>query len=351
MPSFTQIKIYNIDEINLNNLIKKTLIETNDKRFIIYDNKKNADIVLKNAYKNIIPILLEHQYTNIIHNSIMLSNKKNFIEMVLEKSIPKTIIFNKYKSYNYNKKLINDTFINTKIIVKPVAGSLGNGILIFNNNEDFLEHTKKDINLPNIIIIQECIKPYIIKDVNEINCLTNNNNNYYLNKKFDMRIYLFVSNNRNYYISDNSFLRFSALKYNDKIIDNVMLLTNTSINKHYTNNTSNLILSTKDWKPYKNYKPIIEEYCVAFLKKLFDCPFNEFINLKDQKFISILGIDVIITEDKQVKLLEVNRRPNLSFLNKKQKTIKINMCKDYLNFVENELTGNINDISNKIKPF
>ncbi len=45
----------------------------------------------------------------------------------------------------------------------------------------------------------------------------------------------------------------------------------------------------------------------------------------------------MITHDNKFKFIEINRRPDLSFLNSNQKKIKLNMGKKYLDFVYDEL--------------
>jgi len=232
------------------------------------------------------------------------------------------------------KELYNN-FSNERIIIKPVSESLGRGIKLYDNIGDFINYSKKNINLPNKMIVQECIDPYLITNLNEIE---NINTDFFLNKKFDMRLYVFLSSNKNFYISDHSFCRFSALKYdlNNKNLK-ATVLTNTSINKNITNNTNNLILPIKDWNKYYEFKPIIENYCGKIFENLYKANFNNYINLNDQKFITLLGFDVMISADNEVKFIEVNRRPNLSFLNNTQKKLKVDMCKDYLDFIYQEI--------------
>jgi hypothetical protein len=181
------------------------------------------------------------------------------------------------------------------------------------------------------------LDPYLIKSPDEI---SSNLGKYYLNRKFDMRLYVFVSSNGNFYVSDNSFLRFSAFKYdlsskNENI--RATVLTNTGINKLVCSDTNKLILCTKYWDKFKYFKPTIESYCETIFSNLYSHSFNQFINLKDQKFVSILGIDVMITNDNKVKFIEINRRPDLSFLNPAQKKIKLDMSKEYLDFLYDEI--------------
>ena len=88
-----------------------------------------------------------------------------------------------------------------------------------------------------------------------------------------------MSSNRTFYISDNSFCRFSALKYdlNNKNL-NATVLTNTGINKYLTSNTNSLILPTNKWNRYNEFKPIIEEYCKKLFKNLYCHNFNDFLD-------------------------------------------------------------------------
>jgi hypothetical protein len=332
-----KVKIFNIDAIRLSNLLEIVSRSNKDNRFSFIENRNSASVVLKDPYKNLVPKLNEKQFTNVIHNVTFLSNKKNFANISPEQSIPKTAIFSKYDSFEANYLNLKNKFTDEKIIIKPVAESVGRGIKLFDNIDDFIDLTKKNPNLPNTMIVQECLDPYLIKTSDEI---SSDVGKYYLNRKFDMRLYVFVSSNRNFYVSDNSFLRFSAFKYdlssNNKNI-RATVLTNTGINKLVCTDTDKLILCTKHWNLFQHFKPTIESYCKNIFSNLYSHSFNKFINLNNQKFVSILGIDVMITSDNKVKFIEINRRPDLSFLNQTQKKIKLDMGKEYLNFLYDEL--------------
>jgi len=268
---------------------------------------------------------------------IFLSNKKNFASLAPEKSIPKTAIFTKYDSFEQNYLNLKNKFQDQKIITKPVADSVGRGINLFDNIDKFITYTTNTVNVPNTLVVQECLDPYLIKSSDEV---SNNLGKYYLNRKFDMRLYVFISSNRKFYVSDNSFLRFSAFKYDlsesNKNI-RATVLTNTGINKLVCADTNKLILCTKEWKKFQHFKPTIESYCKSIFSNLYSHSFNQYVDLRKQKFVSILGIDVMITHDNKVKFIEINRRPDLSFLNSNQKKIKLNMGKEYLDFVYDEL--------------
>jgi hypothetical protein len=345
-----QVKIYNIDAFRLSNLLNLSINLKKDKRFSFTKDKESASLVLKDPFKNLVPCLNTNQYSNTIHNVIFLSNKKNFASIAPEISIPKTTIFSKYDSFDTNYLNLKNKFQDQRIITKPVADSVGRGIKLFDNIDNFITYTKKSINIPNTLVVQECLDPYLIKSSDEI---SNDSGNNYINRKFDMRLYVFVSSNRQFYISDNSFLRFSAFKYDLSQSNNnirATVLTNTGINKLVCADTNKLILCTKNWDKFQHFKPTIETYCKTIFSNLYKHSFNQYVDLQNQNFVSILGIDVMITHDNKVKFIEINRRPDLTFLNLSQKKIKLNMGKEYLDFVYDEI-NQTNTSNLKVKKF
>ena len=143
-----QIKIFNIDALKLNTLMKKTIKHSKDERFVFTNNRIEANFILKDPYKNIIPKLKTNQYSNVVHNILYLSNKKYFSQLAPQNTIPKTLIFDKNLSYIKNAIKLKSKFDNNdNIITKPLADSIGRGIKLFKNIDEFLVYSKKNINI------------------------------------------------------------------------------------------------------------------------------------------------------------------------------------------------------------
>ena len=185
------------------------------------------------------------------------------------------------ENYNINRKNINTFDKEEGIwIVKPVKSFSGKGIIISDKKEDIISYVKNNTRYEEWVIQRYIENPML-----------------YDNKKFHLRIYLLICDNRFYYFNIGKVAlakkMFKLTDFHDKDIhdthftpaDDLLFPDMFGDDKVLINNV------------YKSVEKILTD-----LKKD-----NKFTCYPENKqCFELFAIDMMVTEDEQVKLLEIN---------------------------------------------
>ncbi|KAH0794544.1 Tubulin-tyrosine ligase family protein [Histomonas meleagridis] len=202
-------------------------------------------------------------------------------------------------------------------LIKPDAGSFGNGIRIVNSKSKVYPTTTSSV-------AQEYIKSFLIN-----------------NTKFDLRIYVLIASITplRVYIYRDGLCRFCSLKSNLK--SRYSRITNVALNRNANGtkieDTSRLIsdvfpeLSSNGvdvssiWSEIDDIVllTIISSY--KYLKQAVDeeLPTNSF-----SRCFQILGFDILLDENLKPHILEVNYRPSLEYYRGVERRMKVEMIQD-----------------------
>ena len=188
-------------------------------------------------------------------------------------------------------------------IIKPIFACGGKGIEIM-NYKNTLEYIKSQ-NIDKHII-QPLIKPKLIDGT-----------------KFDIRLYVFLSNTGEFFVSEHGMIRFAYKKYMDNNSDLKINLTNTSLDHKKAK-----ISEFSTWKEKTKYMPDIKKMVEIVVKKLMEKKSFHGVG------VHILGFDIMIDQNDNVRLIEINKSPSMKPTNKISRSLKEKMIEDYIKFLD-----------------
>ena len=196
-------------------------------------------------------------------------------------------------------------------IVKPVAMSQGRGIFLTNKIGDIPSGY-------NMIACKYISNPYLIN-----------------NKKFDLRVYVFVSSIKplRIYRYREGLVRFASDNYSSDINDRCSHLTNYAVNKNNKNYIKNndpeeTDFSTSKWnfsglKQYFeqkgiNYNAIFDKIDDIIIKTFISCEHSLLNALEkncsnNNNCFELFGFDILLDSNLTPWLIEVNLSPNLHY--------------------------------------
>merc|ERR1712070_484774 len=251
-------KIYYSKKYNTCFNLKKCL---NKSRYIeIINKEKDCDILFVNPLKfenfsgkkkwlNNIPSI-----NNITHKTKLYNLMKETEYSIKSKLIKNGIVPKEIESWNQNELLI----------CKPQNGSCGKGIFI-KPYKEMIDYIQKE-KIHNFIL-QEYIESKLERG-----------------KKFDLRIYVFLTSKGDFFISEHGFLRLASKKYDSKKTDISIHLTNTSITKEKAE-----IIAFSEWKEKNKYFEKFKKVIHDILDK-----YNNMNLDKNHKSFHLLGFDLMI---------------------------------------------------------
>lgn len=229
-----------------------------------------------------------------------------------------------------NVKFNNYTLdLNNLWLIKPINSSIGDGI-------HFLSSLKKEIKEGKEFLITKFISKLDLID----------------NKKYDLRLYALITGLKplRLYFYKKGLVRKAVSPFNistQGILNRYMYLTNTGVNirnKEYIfpnklDDTNANIWNLETYKYYlksKNadFKVIFEKIKDIIIKSVISFQKNLLIRNKDineRNVYTLLGIDILITDNFEPILLEVNTSPSMEINNIVDKPIKTNLFTDSLN--------------------
>ena len=196
-------------------------------------------------------------------------------------------------------------------IVKPVASSQGRGIFLTQSINDIPSNHQT-------IVSRYIINPFLIN-----------------NKKFDLRIYAFVTSivPLRIYRFKEGLTRFSANNYNLDVNDRCAHLTNYAVNKNNKNYVQNESPFDIDYNSSKwtltSLQQYLEEHNInseLIFSKIDDIIIKTFISSENnlinaiskycayqENCFELYGFDILLDENLNCWLMEVNLSPNLHF--------------------------------------
>ena len=196
-------------------------------------------------------------------------------------------------------------------IVKPVASSQGRGIFLTQSINDIPSNHQT-------IVSRYIINPFLIN-----------------NKKFDLRIYAFVTSivPLRIYRFKEGLTRFSANNYNLDVNDRCAHLTNYAVNKNNKNYVQNESPFDVDYNSSKwtltSLQQYLEEHNInseLVFSKIDDIIIKTFISSENnlinaiskycayqENCFELYGFDILLDENLNCWLMEVNLSPNLHF--------------------------------------
>ena len=215
-----------------------------------------------------------------------------------------------YKKYTFLKDKM-DKNPNQFWIVKPVASSQGRGIFLTQSINDIPSNHQT-------IVSRYIINPFLIN-----------------NKKFDLRIYAFVTSivPLRIYRFKEGLTRFSANNYNLDVNDRCAHLTNYAVNKNNKNYVQNESPFDVDYNSSKwtltSLQQYLEEHNInseLVFSKIDDIIIKTFISSENnlinaiskycayqENCFELYGFDILLDENLNCWLMEVNLSPNLHF--------------------------------------
>jgi len=232
---------------------------------------------------------------SLLKNAVMKDNynmtNKDLLYKELEKipSARKYLVFNySVDSSNIDYKKIEKLFQKYKVMIfKPIGGAAGTGIEVFDDFDNFFKYceSNKSFSKYRDWVLQEyIIDPLLLKG-----------------KKFHIRGYYLVHQNKKYLMDEGRIIlaeeKYTQKDYQNKKIHNTHTLGSEKYVKYYP----------KDLKNSKKIQKQLEDLfsLVGKVDEYFKC----FSESKD--CYQLFGFDIMITEDYQVKILEVNSGPGV----------------------------------------
>ena len=201
---------------------------------------------------------------------------------------------------------------NQLFIIKPVASSQGRGIFLTDNISDIPSGY-------NMIASKYILNPFLINK-----------------KKFDLRIYVFVTSivPLKIYRYDEGLTRFASDDYNDNINDRCSHLTNYAVNKNNRNYKINSDFENNDFnsnkwnlKGFKQYldkhniksKDIFKKIDDIIIKTIIACEsplqkaMEKYSTYYNNNCFELFGFDILLDSFLTPWLMEVNLSPNLHY--------------------------------------
>jgi len=326
-------ELYNI-ECFINNKVDRKLHKQILNKDIIYKQFKElindkVDLFLPKTYDNIFKVKKEELEFD--KNKIYIIKPSNSWKGYGIKIITNEKEFNEYKN---NINIINKHINKLRNIRYKNIDVNNKTIEYINKNKDLKKCYEKYFNIPLDSFEKVFSKQIIIQEYINNPLLFNN-------KKFHLRSYLMIKlfNNN---ISFSYFKKAKILTAKDNYINNDYL--NHDIHDTHIGSTDKDYYFPKDLQKYANKK--INDDIIEYLYKQMDIIGNITVqidkknNLKNYDKVSnafdVLGVDLMITEDFQLKILEYNvHNIGHGVINKDAENV-IEFENDFFNWVYNE---------------
>jgi len=270
---------------------------------------------------NLINILNEQKNYEISTKGYLFDNMRRTFPKIYKKYFPQQYTIDLNKKFPLNKKLLIKLDKNL-LYVKPIYDYGGSGIRYFTNIQNLQTYLKS---------IQDkylCHKKKFNKSCHYVISKDINNPLLYQDKKFHIRMYFLctnINNKNKFYIFKNGEIFTAKSKYNPNIISKDVL------DSHGHSTTGNPV-----YPDSLKLKPVQLDHIHNQILHLFSYIKNIIkprCNSKDQNCYELFGIDIMITKDLNVKIIEINSK--LEFL------IPQNKIKD---FIETQLSLSVDKL-------
>ena len=252
------------------------------------------------------------------------------------KYIPKTWLPNSQTSYQEFK----NEYDPSKLYIMKKNIQQQKEIKIFNNEFDIINTIEEHRNFKYpYVVIQELLQnPYLVDK-----------------RKINLRVYvLLIKYNNDYriYMYNNGFMYYTSSYYVSNSTDTAVNITTGYIDRAvYEKNP----LTIEDFKNYlddesrpltpietkiRRYN-ILSEYLMTNILDLIKNVFRIFDNklgnkdkLKNNLKFQIYGVDIAVDEHLKVKMMEINKGPDLNSKDKRDCAVKYNLIKDTFKTVD-----------------
>jgi len=353
--------------INLYFSVQKWNLKSNSKRYFVFDSKMNEtnnnfDTIPDVIRTTLSDLSVKHAY-NYHDATIVFTNKLDDIENL------RKMRYSKKCKWIYGLRSIN--MLCSKSVLALVIRNYNNNkfkysipkTYVISHRPDYIELMNREFDpksgkplqpllLKKNIQRQNGIKFVLHKDDIQIEDGSNNNvvcqvlltNPYLMNsRKINMRIYLLI-------ICDNSLHKTFAYIYNDGF----MYYTKEHFSMNEVNHDTQITTGYIDRKVYQENPLTISEFIKTKLKKDEEVNFRKSlvklfkdvlqcykpifeINEFDHgpNHFVLLGCDIAPDENLDLKLLEINKGPDLTFKDRRDEKLKRDMVKNALSAVVN----------------
>lgn len=169
-------------------------------------------------------------------------------------------------------------------------------------------------------------------------------------RKCNMRFYLLVVTNGidiQFYVYKNGFMYYTSQMFKKDSVEKEVNITTGYINrKVYDENPLthkdlySYMKSTDAVKLEKNILEFFKSFRQVYAKKVL----NENRGTKNMRF-NVFGVDIAPDEMLNVKIMEVNKAPDLSYKDERDADVKLRMVKDMLTLVGISSAGNPNNFA------
>ncbi len=282
--------------------------------FDVQNNVHKADIVFFTDYAEIDTYLnnlkLYNKYIYAICGSDLMASKSNLARFFKN---DKTYIANTYVLGNDHFYLDEN---NIYFLKKNVQRQEGN---LITKDVDYIKNKAYE---DGYVVCQE-----LLQDCYLVN-----------GRKINMRIYLLLmcnDNKINFYIYNNGFMYYTPNKFKANSLERDDNITTGYIDrKVYEENP----LTIHDFYDFLGFDKsnLLKSNMVDMFKKFKELYSETLLNLnKDiiQYRFNVFGVDVAPDGKLNTKIMEVNKAPDLSYKDKRDANVKLNMVKDMLNLV------------------
>ena len=223
------------------------------------------------------------------------------------------------------------------------------------NNTEHIDLFKKNYNPKSIYILKKNLQRkegiLLTSDYKKIKKIMQNLNSEYViiqnyiknvflinQYKLNLRIYLLIiyKNNKYYsYVYKNGKCMYTNKKYNEKSLDLEENITSLNLNKDLYNQLPIDLLQLEEYfnKHNLNYNRLFSNI-YNNIKLLHNCYINKLLSLgklKETTSFQLFGLDYIINNNLDVFLLEINKGPQMGYVNTIDYNLKFNLLEDIFN--------------------
>lgn len=319
-PSLMPIQPYTdiMSETIYDNYFQKT--DVYDKaEWIMFETFNNIDVIMKQIkFPSKIRFVFGLAGTDMLvsKSALALTLTMYLDEKDLKNTIPSTYVL---ENAIDKDKFINDYKPNGTYIMKKNI-QRQEGIVITKDRNTILYNFN---TISDYVVVQELLKDPMLVSLRKIN----------------IRIYLLVvigenNNNNSMYMYGDGFMYYTPLNYKDSTNIEENITTGYIDRKVYEDNPLTLRDLYLSMPPQnasilsanilKTMKTIAQVYLPLFAKQNGNLPGNKFI---------IYGVDLAPSASFDVKVMEVNKGPDLSYKDVRDKELKLNMVQEALGIV------------------
>ena len=311
--------VYQVDDKFDTSKPSDPLYQPLNELFKTTDQIKNANLItfsdyalIDNNIEAITKSSSNRAYIYAIHGSDLMANKSiladSFQEANLQKYIADTIVLNNKKELDLKEGRIY-------FLKKNVQRQEGNLI-----TKD-IEYIKTKAAEDGYVVCQELLQnPFLVND-----------------RKINLRVYLLIvcdgRNKPEMYFYNNGFIYYTPSNFETNSIKKDVNITTGYIDRQvYVDNP----MTHKELYAFMGHEKSkkLQDNMMEFFREFKQVYVEKFDKLNNDHFrFNIFGVDIAPDENLEVKIMEVNKAPDLSYKDARDSEVKLNMVKDMMNLV------------------